>query len=206
MKAKEWEPFSAIQCVFKAIDRVGHQGLLHKLKQIGITGGLLECCSEYLPGRVQRVVLSGASSKVLPLKAGVPQYSIIGPLLVTICLIDIVQDWFYYSSLCWWHFIIFDNLLLAAESLNVDFQKQYLKYVTGWLQRKGTQSLLISQKVNKPYHPPLFVNYVQISEVFNHKLLGVSLASALEAGINTSRLVNWKPGSASICWGVLDLF
>ena len=58
-----------------------HQGLLYKLKQNGISGTLLETLTEILKDRKQRVVLNGENSSWANVEAGVPQGSILGPLM-----------------------------------------------------------------------------------------------------------------------------
>ena len=58
---------------------VWHQGLIHKLLSIGISGSLLHWFSSYLSGRNQRVVLSKSASIFITINAGVPQGSILGP-------------------------------------------------------------------------------------------------------------------------------
>ena len=67
--------------ISKAFDRVWHKGLLYKLHSVGISGNLLEWFADYLSERKQRVVLPGVSSDWSTLEAGVPQGSILGPLL-----------------------------------------------------------------------------------------------------------------------------
>ncbi len=72
----------AVFCdISKAFDRVWHKGLLYKLQSYGIYGRLLGWFSSYLSQRKQRVVLPGAHSSWNLIKAGVPQGSILGPLL-----------------------------------------------------------------------------------------------------------------------------
>ena len=67
--------------ISKAFDRVWHQGILLKLRAAGVNGGLLSCFRSYLSNRRQKVVLPGASSNWNFIFAGVPQGSILGPLL-----------------------------------------------------------------------------------------------------------------------------
>jgi len=78
--------------ISKAFDRVWHKGLLHKLKSTGVSGELLLWFKNYLTDRQQRVVLPGASSQWKVLSSGVPQGSILGPLLFLIFINDIVSD------------------------------------------------------------------------------------------------------------------
>ena len=69
--------------ISKACDRIWHKGLIHKLKQSGISGNLLKRFQNYLYGREQRVVINGSNSNWLSLRAGA-QGSILGPLLIKI--------------------------------------------------------------------------------------------------------------------------
>ena len=68
----------------KAFDSVPHHQLLQSLADIGITGQLHQWFVNYLSGRHQRVVLDAYSSKYQPVSSGVPQGSILGPLLYII--------------------------------------------------------------------------------------------------------------------------
>ena len=57
----------------KALDRVWHDGLMYKLKTLGICGNYYVLIHSFLNDRHQRVVLNGQSSKWPHIKAGVPQ-------------------------------------------------------------------------------------------------------------------------------------
>ena len=64
-----------------AFDRVSSSGLLFKLKSIGVGGRVLSICREFLSNRRQRVVVDGATSEWIPIVSGVPQGSVLSPLL-----------------------------------------------------------------------------------------------------------------------------
>ena len=75
----------------KAFDRVPHHLLLKKLERYGISGSLLRWFGSYLGDRHQRVAIEGAFSDWLPVTSGVPQGSILGPLLFLVYANDMPE-------------------------------------------------------------------------------------------------------------------
>ena len=64
-----------------AFDRVSHSGLVFNLKSIGLGVSVLSNCREFLSNRRQRVVVDCATSEWIPIISGMPQRSVLGPLL-----------------------------------------------------------------------------------------------------------------------------
>ena len=65
-----------------AFDKVWHDGLIYKLKSLGISRSLLKLIQNYLDNWFQRVLLNCQTSEWKAVKVGVPQGSILGPLLL----------------------------------------------------------------------------------------------------------------------------
>ena len=64
-----------------AFDRVNHQGILYKLCSVGTGGFVLSILTQFLSDRSQHVMVDGCRSKLVNVVSGVPQGSVLGPLL-----------------------------------------------------------------------------------------------------------------------------
>ena len=172
----------------KAFDKVWHEGLIHKLVQNGIDGPILNFFKSYLSNRKQRVVLNGQCSDWAPILSGVPQGSVLGPLLFLIYINDlecgIKSQIKFFADDTSLYSVVTDPLTSAAE-LNHD-----LEIINQWAKQwkmsfnpdptKPAEEILFSHKRSSPVHPPLFFNGVEVKRVTEHKHLGLILDPKLK--------------------------
>jgi hypothetical protein len=166
--------------ISKAFDRVWHAGLLKKLEALGLRNPLLQWFESYLENRLQRVVIEGQMSDWERVSSGVPQGSVLGPLLFLIYINDITDD----LETC--PFIFADDMLLlevvdnpisSAEVLNHDLNK-ISEWSDKWLVMMNpskTRSMTFSIKKDKLNHPILSMSGCPIEEVVTHTHLGLNL-------------------------------
>ena len=173
--------------ISKAFDKVWHEGLIFKLKQNGISGNLLKFFESYLHNRKQRVILNGSYSEYSSIESGVPQGSVLGPLLFLVYINDLetniksnvkffADDTMLYS--------VVKDPIQSADDLNHD-----LDIIRQWAhqwkmefnpdQTKQANEVLFSCKRKPPNHPPLFFNNTQVTQVSEQKHLGLILQNKL---------------------------
>ena len=143
----------------KAFDSVPHQELLLKLRNLGITGKIWLWLQEYLTGRVQCVCMGTARSNLLPVLSGVPQGSILGPLLFLAYINDLPEVvkhslllLFADDAKCLKRITDSEDSYLLQEDLNSLQQwsnswKLIFKELSRWGQRKEI-TLYITSKIS----------------------------------------------------------
>ena len=176
-----------VQIVFcdisKAFDKVWHKGLLFKLKQIGINGQLLEWFRSYLHERKQKVIIRGQESEYGNINAGVPQGSVLGPLLFLIYINDLVVNvtaniklFADDTSL----FIDFEDPNESEKILNADLRtiKEWAEQWIVTFSPPKTKSMTCSLKKTPP-NVNLQFDTQQLDNIPTHKHLGLTLSNTL---------------------------
>ena len=176
--------------ISKALDKVWHNGLIFKLEQNGISGGLLQLLENYLSNRKQRVVLNNFNSQYSSIESGVPQGSVLGPLLFLIYINDLEKNIKYNIK-----FFADDTMLfsvvkkpdISAPDLNLDLDT-INKWAHQWKLEfnpdpsKQATEVLFSCKKKPPPHPPIFFSGIAVAKVEEQKHLGLILDKNITFG------------------------
>ena len=171
----------------KPLIKVWHEGLIFKLKSNGISGPLLNFFDSYLKERRQRVVLNGIQSDWKNLESGVPQGSVLGPLLFLVYTNDMPDKIRANMKL------FADDSSLFIRASNVNETHQILESDLCMIEQWGHQwkmifnpdiskqavEVVFSSKIHKQNHPTLFFNGIEVAKKPFTKHLGLYLDEKL---------------------------
>ena len=168
-----------------AFDRVWHEGLISKMKCLGIDGELLGLLESYLQDRKLEVVVNGYTSNEYAIKASVPQGSVLGPLFWNIYFDDIlhlIREAHAYADDCTLHFTCNqDNHHHTILRIN-----ETLKLIVKWGKRwqvslapEKTQLMIISRRTIPPNLPNIRLENKVIEYQSSINILGIQFDNKL---------------------------
>ena len=178
----------------KAFDTIPHPELLYKLWTHGITGPLWRWFQSYLSNRTHFVSVEGSSSSILPVRSGVPQGSVLGPLLFLLYVNDIPTSISFSTS---YNYLFADDtkFMEAVDQFSLSTHiQQDLDSLHTWcsewklsLNSKKCAAMRFSLTSSLP--STYTVNSQTIKSVQSHKDLGITTTSNL----------SWSEHISNIC-------
>ena len=182
--------------VSKAFDTVPHVPLLETLQNQNVNEYLLRWIKSYLLNRSQYVAVEGHDSSTLPVVSGVPQGSVLGPLLFISYINDVTSVVSSESELNLFaddialYRIIkspadYDQLQIDIDSVSSFISGKHLKF-----NARKCRQMLVSRKTKYSLtQPPLTVDGTPLTVVTEYKYLGVTIVSDL----------SWSSHITNIC-------
>ena len=175
----------------KAFDRVPHQRLLLKLHFYGIRGQVLHWIRDFLTGRTQRVLVEGQSSTTSSVTSGVPQGTVLGPLLFLVFINDLpsmaTSTTRMFADDCLMYRTIHDTSDAAALQADLDNLQQWEQ---DWLMDfnpSKCEVITISNKRNCIAFPYTIHNET-LKKTDCAKYLGVNITSNLSWSTHVDKI------------------
>lgn len=188
----------------KAFDKVNHSKLLWKLHSYGIRGRVLSWIKAFLGNRSQRVVIDGEESDSIPVTSGVPQGSVLGPILFLIYINDLPDEVCSQVRLFADDTALYLTLESKADSSTLQNDLDILStWETRWDMEFNPGKCQVVQVTGSKSKKPINTSYTLHGQVLETvtcaKYLGVDISSNLSWNPHIDRIV----GSANRTLGFI---
>ena len=177
----------------KAFDKVSHPLLIRKLYGYGVRGRLLKWICSFLNGRSQQVKVSNSLSRKVTVSSGVPQGSVLGPLLFIVFINDLPDVLPCIAKL------FADDTKLAniiRNDMDVDNLQMALDNLYRWsienklpFNPEKCQVLSFSKQISQNLRVPYRLGDSIIKFAFQENDLGVLLTTNLDSGAHVSKII-----------------
>ena len=180
----------------KAFDTVDHTILVDKLFKYGIRGNILNWFKSYLSNRKQYVNWQGSNSEIETVSCGVPQGSILGPLLFILYVNDLSKVSNKFVSI-----LFADDTTILFEGHNIDSIVTSLNYelvkLIIWLNANKlsinvskTHYMVFHRARRKVDHKDIILNNYILQQVHFTKILGIIIDDKLKLANHISYIKN----------------
>lgn len=193
-------PLSIFMDLSKAFDTLNHDILLYKLKYYGIVGPALELFKSYFKNRKQYVELENVKSSFINITTGVPQGSILGPLLFIIYINDISSVSTLFKPIIYADDTTLFTTLSTIENSNLTHDLTHnvnheLSKVCEWLKinklslnAKKTKYMLFHQPQKKINITTIKIDGVKLDSVKEFCFLGIIFDKHLNWGNHVEKI------------------
>ena len=160
----------------KAFDKVPHKRLIHKLKYYGITGPISSWIENFLAERTQQVAINESASKPIQVTSGVPQGTLLGPLLFLLYINDLPNN--FTSNV---RLFVDDCLLYQPIKSDNDIsllQNDLIKleeWQNIWLMKFNPTKCFTMKLTSRKPTPNIYTCGQQLKSVKSHCYLGVQI-------------------------------
>ena len=194
----------------KAFDTVNHRILLQKMYKLGFRGIMLNWFESYLSNRKQFVNINNCNSHMTDVSIGVPQGSVLGPLLFLLYINDMSES---TRELNFIHFADDTTVFTSGKDQDAVMRvvNQELTHIDEWLKAnrlslnvEKTSFMVITNK-KSPVTSTLQIRGKTIKKVDNTKFLGIILDDHLNFKLNTTAVVNKMSRSIGVIRRVCHL-
>lgn len=184
--------------VEKAFDNVWHDGLIHKLVQANFPTYIIKMVRSYLSNRTFQVHLAGAKSELQEVAAGVPQGSVLGPILYNLYTSDVPP----LPAGCSLALYADDSAILANGRTPTHYRSRlqqgvttYVSYLTSWkikVNEAKTQAIVFRHRLSPKLLPPpdcfIRVNGCPVDWSNEAGYLGITIDDKLNYRAHTDKL------------------
>ena len=171
----------------KSFDTIDHNILLKKLDHYGIRGITLDLFKSYISNRFQCIEFDGVLSDLKKLNCGVPQGSVLGPILFILYINDLPNISKLFKPVL---YTDDTNIIFSSDTISdlSDLMNSELKKLSSWIVinkltlniDKCIYILFNVRNIHSSNTLPIFQNEIPIKHVLNYKFLGVYIDEKLD--------------------------
>ena len=166
----------------KSFDRINYKILISKMRKLDINESITNWVVDFLSGRKQRVKISGVFSDWLPVNGGVPQGTVLGPILFLIMVNDLVVD--HYRR---WKFVDDTSVSEVINKNEMGKMQCLVNDINTWcmkndmkLNQTKCKDMIISFALDHPKLDPIFIEEHELVPVSSAKILGMYISVDLK--------------------------